>query len=227
MSAVAAKFWVMGDRWLPYAAAALATGACALVMGALTLPHSPNGTDLVSTLQAAPDRWLLASAAFMYASVALTLGIPTFVHLLTKRGRGTGQVGAAVFAFGTIGTAGYAAMLILFRALVVNVEIDEGAVEALSSDPGVNIYVTSFVIAFIAGVLLLGIALLMGRAVARWIPALLIIYALTVPLVRFLPEGWQGAHSAILGAALIGVAVSANESWSGVSRRAQRLHQPS
>ncbi|UUZ57681.1 hypothetical protein [Nocardioides sp. B-3] len=67
----------------------------------------------------------------------------------------------------------------------------------------------------------------MGGAVARWIPVLLIAYALTVPLTRFLPDGWQGAHSTIPGAALIGVAVSANESWSGVSRRVQQLQPPS
>lgn len=211
----------MGDRWLPYAAAALASGACALVMGALTLPSSPNGTELVSTLQASPDRWLMASAAFMFAAFALTLGIPTFLHLLPQRGRTTGHVGAVVFAFGTIGTAGYAAMLILFRALVVNVGIDAGAVEALSGDAGLSVYIGVFVAAFVVGLVLQGVALLMAGTLPRWIPVLMIGYAMTVPMVRLLPDGWQGWHSAILGAALIGVAVSANESWSGTGVRRQ------
>lgn len=211
----------MGERWLPYAAAALATGASALIMGALTLPSSPNGSELVSTLQASPDRWLLASAAFMYAAFALTLGIPTFLHLLNKRGRTTGQVGAVILAFGTIGTAGYAAMLILFRALVVHAVVGAREIELLSRDAGLLVYMGTFVVAFDVGLAVLAVALLMAGTVARWIPVLMIAYAVTLPLQRFLPEPWQGMHSLVLGVALIGVAVSANESWSGVTRRGQ------
>jgi len=212
----------MGERWLPYAAAALTTGACALVMGAITLPSSPNGSELVDTLRASPDRWLLASAAFMYAAFALTLGIPTFLHMVKTRGRATGQVGAVIFAFGAIGTAGYAAMLILFRALVVHAVIDEQAIESLSRDSGVLVYMGAFVLAFIVGLVILGVALLMSGTVARWIPLLMIAYAVTVPFARLIPDGWQGMHTLVLGVALIGVGVSANESWSGVSRRAER-----
>lgn len=212
----------MGERWLPYAAAALATGASALIMGALTLPSSPDGTELVSTLQASPDRWLLASAAFMYAAFALTLGIPTFLHLLKKRGRTTGQVGAVILAFGTIGTAGYAAMLILFRALVVHAVVEEREIELLSRDAGLLVYMGTFVLAFEVGLAILAVALLMAGTVARWIPVLMIGYAAVLPFLRLIPDSWHGVHSLILGVALIGVAVSANESWSGVSRRGQR-----
>lgn len=212
----------MGERWLPYAAAALATGASALIMGALTLPSSPDGTELVSTLQASPDRWLLASAAFMYAAFALTLGIPTFLHLIKKRGRTTGQVGAVILAFGTIGTAGYAAMLILFRALVVHAVVGEREIDLLSRDAGLLVYMGAFVLAFEVGLVILAVALLMAGTVARWIPVLMIGYAAILPFLRLIPEWWHGVHSLILGVALIGVAVSANESWSGVSRRGQR-----
>lgn len=212
----------MGERWLPYAAAALTTGACALVMGAITLPSSPNGSELVDTLRASPDQWLLAAAAFMYAAFALTLGIPTFLHMVKARGRTTVHVGAVIFGFGTIGTSGYAAMLILFRALVVHAVIDEQAIESLSRDTGVIIYMGAFVFAFIAGLVVLGVALLMAGTVARWIPVLMIAYAVTVPFARLVPDGWQGLHTLVLGSALIGVAVSANEAWSGVSRRGRR-----
>jgi len=212
----------MGERWLPYAAAALATGASALIMGALTLPSS-NGTELVSTLRASPDRWLLASAAFLYAAFALTLGIPTFLHLLKTRGRTTGQVGAVILAFGTIGTAGYAAMLILFRALVLHAVVEAGEIELLSSDAGLLVYMGAFVLAYEVGLAVLAVALLMAGTVARWIPVLMLGYAVTLPFLRLVPEWWQGVHSLILGVALIGVAVSANESWAaGVSRRGQR-----
>lgn len=212
----------MGERWLPYAAAALATGSVALIMGALTLPSSPNGSELLSTLEATPDRWLLASAAFMYAAFALTIGIPTFFQLFKKRGRGTGQVGMVVFAFGTIGTAGYAALLILFRALAVHAVVGAREIDLLSHDKGLIVYLGAFLVAFQAGLLLLGVALLMAGTVARWIPLLMITHVVMSPLVHLIPEGVQAVHSLILGVALIGVAVSANESWSGVSRRRQR-----
>ncbi|WP_310529100.1 hypothetical protein [Nocardioides sp.] len=212
----------MGERWLPYAAAALATGASALIMGALSLPSSPSVLELVSTEEASPERWLLASAAFMYAAFALTLGIPTFIHLLKGRGRVTGQVGAVVFAFGTIGTAGYAALLILFRALAVHSVADTQEFDLLSRDTGLIVYLGSFLLAFQAGLLVLGVALLMAGTVARWIPVVMIGHAVTSPIEHRLPEGMQDAFSVLLGVALIAVAVSANESWSGVMRRAPR-----
>lgn len=212
----------MGERWLPYAAAALATGACALVMGALVLQSAPNGSELVDTLTASPDRWLLASAAFMYAAFALTLGIPTFLHMIKTRGRATAQAGALLFACGTIGTAGYAAMLILFRALVVHAVVEGQDIEALSRDSGLLVYMGAFVLAFTAGLVLLGVALLMAGTVARWIPVLMIAYAVTMPLTGLIPDGWHGLHTLVLGGALIGVAVAANESWSGVSRHRRR-----
>ena len=210
----------MGERWLPYAAAALATGASALTMGVLTLPSSPSGTGLVDTLNASPDRWLLASAAFMYAAFALTLGIPTFLHLLKTRGRQTGQVGAVVLAFGTIGIAGYAALLLLFRALAA--PDLAGAVEALSHDTGLRVYLGTFLFAFGAGLAILSVALLMARTVARWIPLLMIGYVICSTFVQELPQGMQAIHAVAIGVALIAVAVSANESWSGLSRRAPR-----
>lgn len=210
----------MGERWLPYAAAALATGASALMMGALALPSPPSGTELLSALDYSPDRWLLASVAFMYAAVALTLGIPTFFHLLKQRGRHTGYVGATVFAFGTVGTAGYAALLILMRALALNSVLGDREVDLLTRDVGLIVYVGAFLVAFQVGLVMLGVALVMAGTVRLWIPVLMIVPALSSPFVHLLPEGLQAAHSLMIGVALIGVAVSANESWAGLTKRA-------
>lgn len=213
----------MGERWLPYAAAALATGSVALIMGALTLPSSPDSSELLSTLESSPDRWLMAAAAFMYAAFALTVGIPTFVHLLKKRGRGTGQVGMVIFSFGTIGLSGYAALLIVFRALAAHAVVGAREIELLSRDSGLIAYLGAFLVAFQVGLLLLGIALLMARTVPRWIPLLMLAHVVSTPFAHLIPEGFQAVHSLILGIALIGVAVSANESWSGVPRRLERV----
>lgn len=191
-------------------------------MGALTLPSSPNGTELLNTLAGSPDRWLLASAAFMYAAFALTLGIPTFLFLFKKRGRMTGQVGAVVFAFGTIGTAGYAALLILFRALDVHAVVGAREIALLSRDTGLIVYIGAFLVAFQLGLVILAIALLMDGVVARWIPLLMIGHAVISPFVHLLPDQLQVVHSMMVGVALIGVAVSANETWAGVLRRTQR-----
>jgi hypothetical protein len=212
----------MGERWLPYAAAALATGGCALIMGALTLPSSRNGSELLSTLQAEPDRSLLASAAFVYAAFALTVGIPTFFALLRPRGRITGQVGAVVFAFGTIGLAGYAALLILFRALTQHAVVEAREIDLLSRDSGLLAFVGAFVVAFEVGVAMLAIALFRARTVQRWIPALMLAHAVTLPFVRGVPEELQSMHTLLVGVALIGAAVSANESWAGMPRRSPR-----
>ena len=212
----------MGERWLPYAAAALATGGSALIMGALTLPSSRNGTELLSTLQADPERWLLAAAAFMFAAFALTVGIPTFLTLFAPRGRTTGHVGAVIFAFGTIGLAGYAALLILFRALTQHEVVGVRELDLLSQDSGLLVYVGAFVAAFELGVALLAVALFRARAVSRWIPVLMLAHAVTLPFVNAIPEGLQSLHTVLLGVALIGAAVSANEAWAGVPRRTRR-----
>lgn len=191
-------------------------------MGALTLPSSRNGTELLTTLQAEPDRWLLASAAFMYAAFALTIGIPTLVALLGPRGRMTGQVGAVVFAFGTIGLAGYAAMLILFRALTQHSVVGVREIDLLSRDSGLLAFIGAFVVAFEVGVAMLAIALFRARTVQRWIPALMLAHAVTLPFVRSVPEGVQSMHTLLVGVALIGAAVTANESWAGMPRRTPR-----
>lgn len=191
-------------------------------MGALTLPSSRNGAELLTTLQAEPDRWLVASAAFMYAAFALTLGIPTFLALLGPRGRASGQVGAVVFAFGTVGLAGYAALLILIRAMTRNDLLDVDGLDALSADAGLLVYVGAFVVAFEVGVALLAIALFRADTVQRWIPALMLAHAVTLPFVNGTPERLQTMHTVVLGVALIGAAVGANESWAGVSRRSRR-----
>lgn len=191
-------------------------------MGALTLPSSRNGTEVLSTLQAEPDRWLLASAAFMYAAFALTIGIPTLVALLGPRGRMTGQVGAVVFAFGTIGLAGYAAMLILFRALTQHSVVGVREIDLLSRDSGLLAFIGAFVVAFEVGVAMLAIALFRARTVQRWIPALMLAHAVTLPFVRSVPEGIQSMHTLLVGVALIGAAVTANESWAGMPRRTPR-----
>ena len=57
----------MGDRWLPYSAAALASGAVALVLGTLGLPAGTDERAFLQTAQLEQGRWIMSSAAFFCA----------------------------------------------------------------------------------------------------------------------------------------------------------------
>jgi hypothetical protein len=51
----------MGDRWLPYSAAALASGAISLVLGTLGLPTGADGTAVLDSARFEEGRWIMAS----------------------------------------------------------------------------------------------------------------------------------------------------------------------
>ena len=63
-------------------------------------------------------RWLAMAVMFFFASVALTLGLPAILTLFDRRGRRLGLAAVGVFTVGTIGTCGYAMLMVFFRALV-------------------------------------------------------------------------------------------------------------
>lgn len=186
-------------------------------MGAMSLPTSSGDAGLLRTVEAQPDRWLMAAAAFLYAAFALTVGIPTFFHLLHHRPR-IAVLGSALLAFGTIGMAGYAALLILFRAMVLQAPITTVELAAISDDVGLRGFVGAFVFAFGLGLLVLGLALLLTRVVARWMALLIVAYPVGMPFADALPDWARTAQVLMLGAALIGVALSANAAWAARPR---------
>ena len=119
--------------WQPWSAASLASGAVLLVLGSLMLP-SGQIADVIHAVEFEGAQWVMASFALVLESVGLTLGLPTVLTLLRRRGRGIGLVGVGVWSLGTIATSGYAAMLIFFSALVNAVELTPADVEAIASD---------------------------------------------------------------------------------------------
>ena len=75
-------------RWVAYSAASLATGALALLLGALITPTG-NAAESLSLVEMNDGRWLGAAVLFLIASITLTLGLPSIGTLL----RGTPRLG--------------------------------------------------------------------------------------------------------------------------------------
>jgi hypothetical protein len=200
----------MGDRWLPYSAAALASGAVALVLGALGLPSSPDAAGLLENARLEEGRWIMAAAAFFFCSVGLGLGLPTFLYLLPGRGRRFGSVGVAVFGVATMALAAYGALLVLFQALAEGEVIGAADVVLLGESSGLRGFTFVLVGSFYLGEALLGIAVLRARTVPRWVPALMLLHVVTLPLTHAVPQ--LSTIGAVLAAvAFLGVAVFANE----------------
>ena len=203
----------MTKTWLPWSAASLASGSVMMVLGTLMLPADGNFADLIASVQGEGGRWVMASFAFFLASVGLTLGLPAVITLLHERGRRTGLVGIGVWTIGTIGVAGYAALLILFRAVVTNSELGPDDVEAVSNDATLMAFVGIFAVAFYLGEVLTAIALLRARSIPKWVALLLLAHPGLQVVSGVMPEFLQDAQSLVLGVALMGVAVHANEAW--------------
>ena len=201
----------MREGWLPYSAAALASGAVALVLGALALPSSPDAHKVLATVQLDDGRWLMGSIAFFIASIGLTLGLPAILSLVPGRGRLIGAVGVALFAIGTIGASGYAAMLVFFRALVMQTVINVDQVDRLAGDGALVMYMGVFLIAFYLGETVIALALFRARTVPRWVPAMMLVHVAFMPVVSMLPDFFNTVQAVVIGIALMGTAVSAND----------------
>lgn len=200
----------MGDRWLPYSAAALASGAVALVLGTLGLPVGTDERAILQDAQLEQGRWIMSSAAFFLCSVGLTLGLPTFLFVIPRRGRRFGVVGTVVFGVATMAMAAYGALLVFFQSLVADGIIGAEEMARLGDDPGLTGFTVVFVGSFYLGEALLAIGMLRARTVPRWVPALFLAHVALLPLVGRVPT-LQGIGAVLVGVAFMGVAVSANE----------------
>lgn len=200
----------MGDHWLPYSAAALASGAVALVLGTLGIPAGADETALLQDARLEQGRWIMASAAFFMCSVGLTLGLPTFLFVVPRRGRRFGVVGTVVFGVATMAMAAYGALLAFFQSLVADGIIGAEEMGRLGDDPGLTGFTVVLVGSFYLGETLLAIGMLRARTVPRWVPGLFLLHVALLPLVDRVPI-LQGIGAVLVGVAFMGVAVYANE----------------
>ena len=195
--------------WVPVSAAALVTGAMALAFASLLSPSSDNSGETLRIVQQEDGRWMVVAVIFFIASVALTLGLPAALSIFPGRGRALSMVAGVVLAVGFLGTAGYSMLMVFFRALVITQAIRGKALEDVTNEAGLTVFLVGWIVAFFLGELLLAIALLRARTTPTWVPVLLLLHVATIFVGRFLPDPVSKATVLLLAVALAGIAIQA------------------
>jgi hypothetical protein len=202
----------MRTDWVPVSASALVVGMMALVFGALLNPLSGAEGSAEALNSAANDggRWLGMCVMYFLASVALTLGLPSMVTLFRDRGQRVGILAVSVFLVGVIGTAGYAMLLVFFRALVTKGEVvDAQGLDGVVDDTGLGVFLYGWIAAFFLGLLLIAIALLVARRTPMWVPLVLIGAIAMFPLTSQFGRVAQVLQLFAMAVAFTGIAIAA------------------
>ena len=201
----------MRSDWVPLSASALVVGAMSLVFGTLLNP-SQSGDSTMQTLHVVEEdggRWLAMAVMYFFASLALTLGLPTILTLLDRRGRRVGLVGLALFIVGAVGTCGFAMLMVFFKALVSADAVVRANLGAAAQDHGLSWFLYTWIGGFYGGVLLIAIALFLSRTTPRWVPALLTVFVLALPVSSHLGRVGSAVQVMALAVAFTGIAMAA------------------
>ena len=215
----------MRSDWIPLSASALVIGVMALVFGSLLNPQPSDGTagETIRLVAQNQGQFLGMSVMFFAASVTLILGLPALLSLFTTRGRRIGLVATGVFSVGVVGIAGYAMLLVFFRALVNHTAIDAPTLDAVARDPGLRVFLYGWIGAFYVGLLLVAIALFVARRTSTWVPLVMVVYVALLPVSNHLGKVGQVVELMGLAAAFTGISIAA---VNGVQERAA-TRQPS
>jgi hypothetical protein len=201
----------MRTGWVPASASALVVGVMALTLATVLNP-STDGEGATATLHVVNEagaRWLGMAVMFFGASVALTAGLPALLTLFRTRARMIGTTGVVVFSVGVVGLCGISMLLVFFRALVVQDAVRAGALQAVTDDTGLAVFVYVWIGGFYLGLALIAIALLIAKRTPLWVPVVLIVYVLTLPLGSQLGRIGSAVQVLILAVAFTGIAVAA------------------
>jgi len=202
--------------WVPFSASGLVAGATALSVSALLMPQAEEAQDMLQLAQDEGGRWMAVSLLYFAASVALVIGLPAILTLFERRGVRTGLTAVGVFTVGCVGIAGFAMLLVFFRALVVTNAIDAETIDAVGSEAGLAAVLYGWIAAFYLGELLLSIALFRARTTPLWIPAILLLHVLLFPVSSLLPDELQSMTTLLVTVGLCGVGITANQNASKV-----------
>ena len=173
--------------WVPYSAAALVIGAAALSVGAIVVPGSGIPGAPLWVGEARPAGWLAVSGLYLIASVGLILGLPALLSIFDLRGARAALAGSALFVIGCTGTAAYAVLLAVYRALAAD-DLFAVGLRDLAGDPGLSVILYGWVLTFALGELLLALALVQAKRVPRWVPGLMVLHVGLSPLAPMLPS---------------------------------------
>lgn len=187
--------------WLPVSAAALVTGAMALLLASMLTQGGSTAADTLMIVEEASGRWLGGSLMYLLASVGLVLGLPSIIVLVRGPGRRTTMAACSVLAIGYVGTAGFAALLVFLRALVLTDGVDAAAIEDVSDEGGLIAFLAIWIAAFYVGELLLSLALFRAGpdVIGRWVPAVLLAHVVVSAGSSLAPD-WVGQGSVVLAA---------------------------
>ena len=189
--------------WVPYSASALVVGAAALSVGAIVVPQAGLPSSPLWIVEEQPASWLVVSGLYLLASVSLILGLPAVLSIFDLRGARAALIGSALFVVGCTGTAAYAVLLAVYRALSTG-DLFAVGLQDLASDPGLSVILYGWVLTFALGELLLALALVQAQRVPRWVPGLLVLHVGLSPLAPLLP-----APVAVVVALLVTIAFAA------------------
>lgn len=208
----------MRSEWIPVSASALITGGMALVLAQLLNPAGGDVAPAESFTIAADSaaRWFAMSVLFFVASVALILGMPAVVTLFTsRRGRGLGLFGVALFTLGCVGVAGIGALMLFFRSLAVHEALEPAKVGPVLGDAGLTLMLNVWVYGFLGGVLVIALALLRSKQAPTWIPLVLLAFLGVQVVLPLMEAPVSRLVSAVglmtLAIGLTGIAVTAAE----------------
>ncbi len=202
----------MRTDWLPVSASSLVIGAMSLVLGSLLNPvaGSQDAAATLRVVESSGGRWLGMAVMYFIGSVTLSLGMPALLSLFTARGRRVGLLAVAVFEVGAIGLAGYAMLMVFFRALVREEVLKTGpGLDRVTEDSGLSIFLYGWIVAFYLGVLLMVVALLVSRKAPRWVPFTFLFFIVLAPFTSTLGRVAMAVQILALAVAFTGVAVAA------------------
>jgi hypothetical protein len=201
----------MRTDWLPISASALVIGAMSLVLGALLNPVS-GSQDAAATLKVVENsdaRWLGMAVMYFISSLALSLGLPALLSLFVTRGRRLGLLAVGTFAVGAIGLSGYSMLMVFFRALLNEDLLKGQALDQMSHDAGLSIFLYGWIGSFYLGVLFIAVALFVARKTDKWVPILLLGFVAMLPFSSHLGRVGMAVQVLALAIAFTGVATAA------------------
>jgi hypothetical protein len=196
---------------IPLSASALVVGVMSLVLGSALNPNAgEDGAAQTAALAVEHSgRWLGMSVMFFAAAVGLTLGLPAILSLFDRRGRVLGTVAVTVFSIGVIGTAGYAMLMVFFRALAENEALRNQPLDDVTQDAGLGIFLVGWVGGFYLGILLLALALFRARRTPMWVNLLLLAFVVMLPFAEMLGRVGMVAQVLLLAVAFTGISIAA------------------
>lgn len=201
----------MRTDWVSPSAATLVVGAFALVLGTMLSPTdgAESANQALRVVDENEGRMLGMAVFYFLASLGLMLGMPAVLSVVARRGWRLGVSGVMVFSVGVLGTAGFAMLLVFFRALVVSGSVTSPSIDQLTDDLGLVVFVYTWVIGFYAGLVLIAAALFVSRATPYWVPGLLLLTVAIAPFAALLGNVGSALQTLSLAVGFTGVAVAA------------------